>query len=132
MERSLPGHEHACAINVLIYHIKIADRHGPALAIRSVRPCAPERFALPQVASSPAILPVRPELPGRPAAASDESSESFGGMLDASSGPDAPGTSGTNSVPPSDSAAPAKPQAGTADTPSIPAKTAGILAASMN
>ena len=47
---------------------------------------APERFALPQVASSPAIQPVRPDPPGRPAAASDESSGSFGGMLDASAG----------------------------------------------
>src|SRR4051812_5400252 len=91
-------------------------------------PCAraPERFALPQVASSPAIQPVRPDPPGRSAAASDGSPGSFGGMLDASYGPDASTTSGTNSVPTSDSAAPTKPQAGTADTPSTSVKTGGI------
>jgi hypothetical protein len=40
MERSLPGYAQARAFNMLMYQIKTADRRGPALAIRSARPCA--------------------------------------------------------------------------------------------
>ena len=82
---------------------------------------------MPQVASSPVIQPVRPEVAGRPAAAADESAGTFGGMLDASAGSGAP-----SSDPGRNAGALAANDAACADNGSTQAKATGTAPVSAN